>query len=224
VVRRSLPVVLFLLMPALSSAAGWTNIFNGKDLTGWESIGDGVWTVLRDGTLIGQRDLTRAPWQPSAREQRAWRDQQAWLYTRKDYGEFDLSLEYWARRGGNSGISIRDTSRAKYAIVAPVDFTKTPSKIGYEIQINNLYPDKHPTGSIYTFAMAKPGAQVDDQWNTLVIESREDIIRVRLNGQPVCEHAGDPKRSKTGPIGLQLHDQYSVTMFRNIRLREAGRR
>jgi hypothetical protein len=52
------------------------------------------------------------------------------------------------------------------------------------------------------------------------IESRHDMIRVKVNGQVTAEHAGDPERSKTGPIGLQLHDRFSWVMFRNIRLRE----
>jgi hypothetical protein len=52
------------------------------------------------------------------------------------------------------------------------------------------------------------------------IESRHDMIRVRLNGQPVAESPGDPTRSKTGPIGLQLHDRFTWIMFRNIKIRE----
>ncbi|HBY62147.1 MAG TPA: hypothetical protein DEH78_20195, partial [Solibacterales bacterium] len=56
-----------------------------------------------------------------------------------------------------------------------------------------------------TFVDAKPGAQAANEWNTLRIESRRDAIRVFVNGQPVAEHPGDPARSKTGPIGLQLH-------------------
>jgi hypothetical protein len=52
------------------------------------------------------------------------------------------------------------------------------------------------------------------------ISSRNQKITVRLNGQVVAEHPGDPQRPKTGPIGLQLHDQFSLVMFRNIRIRE----
>jgi hypothetical protein len=52
------------------------------------------------------------------------------------------------------------------------------------------------------------------------ISSRNDKITVRLNGRVVAEHPGDPKRSKTGPIGLQLHDQFSIIQFRNIRINE----
>jgi hypothetical protein len=218
---RRLRFAAFLLILARPSlpAERWEKLFNGKDLAGWESIGDGIWTVLADGTLVGQRNLAKLPWFPSAKEQQAWRDQQAWLYTVKDYGEYDLALEYWTRRGGNSGISLRDTSRARHGIVIPVDYTRTPSKIGYEIQINNQYPDKHLTGSIYTFAAAKGGVQVDDQWNSMEIEVRDERIRVKLNGQPAAESATDPKRPKVGPIGLQLHDQFSLVMFRNIRMR-----
>jgi hypothetical protein len=151
---------------------------------------------------------------------RAWRDTQCWLYTLREYGEFDLHLEYWARRPGNSGVSIRDTSRAKFGITTPADFTRTPSRLGYEIQINNGYPDPTPTGSIYALVKAKTGYQFDDDWNTLEIESRSNAIRVRLNGHLVAEHPGEPNRPKVGPIGLQLHDQFSLMWFRNVRLRE----
>lgn len=210
------------------AAAEWKEMFNGKTLDGWEVVGDGVWFFRADGTLTGQRYPERAgffeTWPVTAAQYKGWRDRQSWLYTvRNDYDEFDLHLEYWLRIRGNSGISIRDTSRARYAIVSPVDFTKTPSKIGYEIQLNNQFPDPHPTGSIYTFVDAKIGPQIDNEWNAIDIESRRGAIRVRVNGQLVAEHPGDPKRSQTGPIGLQLHDQFSVAMYRNVRIREIGR-
>jgi hypothetical protein len=121
---------------------------------------------------------------------------------------------------GNSGISLRDPSRAKWAVIAPPDYTKTPSKLGYEIQINNRYPDPHPSGSIYGFVDAPKDAQKDDDWNAMDIISRNDLITIKLNGKVVAEHPGDPKRPKVGPIGLQLHDQFQVVMFRNVRIAE----
>jgi hypothetical protein len=202
-------------------------LFNGKNLDGWEVIGDGQWTVMADGTLLGQRvtDLRKqfVPGGPlgTPKEFKAWVDTQSWLYTtRNDFGEFDLHLEYWTKTTGNSGVSIRDTSRAKAAITTPPDYTKTPSKIGYEIQINNRFPDPHPSGSIYQFVDAPKDAQRDDDWNAMDIISRKDKITVKLNGNVVAEHPGDPRRSLTGPIGLQLHDQFSIIMFRNIRITE----
>ena len=58
------------------------------------------------------------------------------------------------------------------------------------------------------------------EWNTFDIESRDDMIRVKLNDYLVSQYAGEKGRSKTGPIGLQLHDKTSVVMFRNIRIKE----
>ena len=55
------------------------------------------------------------------------------------------------------------------------------------------------------------------------ISSRNEKITISLNGRVVAEHPGDPNRSKTGPIGLQLHDQFSISQFRNIQIREIGR-
>jgi hypothetical protein len=123
------------------------------------------------------------------------------------------------RVAGNSGISLHDTGRAEHAITYPADVTKTPAKIAYEIQINNLYPDPHPTGSIYNVVDAKTGAQKDNQWNKLEIAVRKDLLKVTLNGVVVAEHAPVPGRATRGPIGLQLHDQYSVAMYRNLRIR-----
>jgi hypothetical protein len=209
----------------LFGADDWRPLLNGKNLDGWEVIGDGVWIVMSDGTLSGARRPSKDDPSPgSATLTRAqytgWRDQQSWLYTKQEFGEFDLHLSFWTRVMGNSGVSIRDSSRAKYSITIPPDYKRTPSKIGYEIQINNQYPDPHPTGSIYGFMDAKTGVQKDNEWNTLDIESRNDAIRVQLNGTLVAQHAGDPQRPKIGPIGLQLHDQFAVIQFRDIRIRE----
>jgi hypothetical protein len=65
---------------------------------------------------------------------------------------------------------------------------------------------------------AKTGVQRDDDWNTIRLEARSDKLRVFINGQLAAEHATLPERPKKGPIGLQLHDQFSVMMFRNLEL------
>ena len=154
---------------------------------------------------------------------------QAWLYTkRNDYGEFDLHVEFWLPPGGNSGVSIRDLSRAHYAINEPDSVhpelagpvKSTPAHIGYEIQIIDDDKEKFPTGSVYLFEAAKTGAMRHSDWNSMDVVSRNGMIRVLLNGEQVAESAGDPARSKTGPIGLQLHDRFSTVMFRNVRIRE----
>ena len=204
----------FLLLLATAANSHTADLFNRKNLDGWEVMGDGVWTVMKDGTLLGQRDLGKnAKTDPN----------QSWLYTKKEFGEFDLHLEWWTRLGGNSGVSLRDQTRAIHSFGAQADPKNTPSHIGYEIQISNGYKDQYPTGSLYLFEAAKTGFQIENDWNSMDIESRNDIIRVKLNGHLIMQHPGDPKRSKVGPIGLQLHDMSTIVMFRNIRIKEIAK-
>src|SRR5437773_12323581 len=113
------------------------------------------------------------------------------IHQAKRFRRVRSHLEYWTKTTGNSGVSIRDTSRAKWGIVTPPDYKRTPSKIGYEIQINNRFPDPHPSGSIYGFMDAPKDANRDDDWNAMDIISRNDKITIKLNGRVVAEHAGD---------------------------------
>jgi hypothetical protein len=225
-VTKFLP--LFLLAPVLC-AQNWTPLLNGKNLDAWETHGPCNWTILPDGSILGRR-VHDDPANPigsfpmDSSQYRHWLYQQAWLYTKAEYGQFDLHLEYWIPAGANSGVSIRDSSRARYAsyetpVPAGMKDT-TPAHIGYEIQIIDAEKEKFQSGSIYTFVAAPHGIQQKGQWNSMDIESRNDRISVRLNGILVAEYAGEPGRPKVGPIGLQLHDQFTFAMFRNIRIRE----
>jgi hypothetical protein len=193
----------------------------GKDLAQWESVGDGIWKLTPDGILLGRRPVT----DDSAAiieggSFSAWKSSQAWLYTRREYGEYDLHLDYFVGAPANSGVSIRDQSRGQFAVTVPLDVDRTPAHVAYEIQINADWPDPWPTGSIYGVERAKTGVQKLDEWNSLNIESRKSGIRVSVNGIVVAEHASLPDRPLTGPIGLQLHDRGSVVMFRDIWLME----
>ena len=213
----------------LPADLGWRPLFDGKTLEGWEPRGDCKWSVLPDGSLLGQRTQGTAP--AERQQYNGWLSRQAWLYTQAEYGEFDLHVEYWIPAGGNSGVSIRDRSRAHGAFDEPdaarpelAAFPKTtPAHIGYEIQIIDDDREKYPSGSIYSLVAAKTGVQRPGAWNSMEIESRNANIRVRLNGQVVVEGSGEEARSKTGPIGLQLHDRFSTVMFRNLRIRETAR-
>ena len=233
---RVISMALILLAPAYSQ--DWQNLFNGKNLDGWETRGECVWTPMQDGALLGQRLHAKPsepfglPWPIDRKQFQSWLYRQAWLYTTREFGEFDLHVEYWIPPHGNSGVSIRDVSRAHYAIGAPegdkyasmTTLKGTPAHIGYEIQILDGDTDRYPSGSVYLFAAAKKGVQKSQEWNSMDIESRNNMIRVKLNGEAVAESAGDPARSKSGPIGLQLHDQFTFVLFRNIRIRELSQK
>ncbi len=224
---------LTVLLASAAFGQQWQDLYNGKNLDGWKPRGECIWTVLHDGTLLGQRrhDSPAKIFPDGPIEQklfRSWWGRQAWLYSDREFGEFDLHVEYLLPPRGNSGVSIRDVSRAHYVILEPGDPDVTsrtklkgsPAHIGYEIQIIDGDNQTYPSGSIYLFQAAKTGVQKPADWNSMDIESRNDHIRVKINSVLVAEHPGDPQRSKVGPIGLQLHDQSSFVMFRNIRIRE----
>lgn len=233
--NRFLAVVALLLAASCQQqAADWKALFNGKNLDGWETRGDCIWTVVEPGILLGQRAHASVatpftvPFPIDQKQYRSWLYRQAWLYSKAEFGEFDLHVEYWMPHNMNSGVSIRDRSRAHY-VIGEQDADRpdlatplkgSPAHVGYEIQIIDGEGDKYPSGSVYTFVAAKTGFERRGEWNSMDIESRNEIIRVRLNGQLVAESPGDPKRSKTGPIGLQLHDQFTFAMFRNIKIRQ----
>lgn len=226
-------IALALLLTATAGAQNWEQLFDGKNLDAWEVRGDGTWTVLPDGTLLGQHGHANPgnpfgdAWPIALKQYRGWLGRQAWLYTKREFGEFDLHVEYLIPPRQNSGVSIRDESRAHWVIGepdsvwVPKDTTHkgSPAHVGYEIQIIDA-DAKYPSGSVYLFDAAKQGVQKSAAWNSMDIESRKDMIRVKLNGVAVSESPGDPERSKVGPIGLQLHDQFTFAMFRNIRIRQ----
>ena len=209
----------------LPADLGWRPLFNGKDLEGWERRGDCTWSVLPGGILFGTR-AAGATIPRNQQEFRTWESTQAWLYTKAEFDQFDLHVEYWLPPHGNSGISIRDRSRAHAAIgeadAARPDLASfpktTPAHVGYEIQILDD-DDTYPSGSIYGLVPAKKAVHRPGAWNSLDLESRPGLIRVRVNGQIVAEGPGDPARPKTGPLGLQLHDRFTTVMFRNLRVR-----
>lgn len=218
--RGTILALALALFAVPASAADWRDLLrNGLD--DWEVLGLGHWRLRSDGVVSAafghDRQEAFAGYSSiGAEELRQWSTRQSWLYTQGEFEEYDLHLEYWVNTPGNSGISIRDPSRARCGIAEVPDYTCTPSKLGYEIQIDSEYTGRWPTGSIYGLARAREGLARSGEWNRINIESRKESIRVFINGALAAEHAGDPDRPTKGPIGLQLHDVHSFVQFRNI--------
>ncbi|MDE3164994.1 MAG: DUF1080 domain-containing protein, partial [Acidobacteriota bacterium] len=213
----------------LPADLGWKPLFNGRNLDGWEIRGQGEWNALPGGVLVGHRSHPpSAPfgeWPAGQRQYRSWFNRHCWLYTKAEFGEFDLHLEYWIPPHGNSGVSIRDRSRAHGAVGEPdaerpdlAGFPKTtPAHIGYEIQIVAAGGDSYQSGSVYSLVPAKAGLQREGEWNSLEIESRKDAIRVapeRPTGVRVPRRPGAfahrPHRTATPrPVHARDVPQYS---------------
>src|SRR6478672_7372098 len=72
--------------------AGFTPLFNGKDLTGWKIHGGNIkaWGVEKGLLYVAQ----------PARQKPGGKEQPFWLMTEKEYGDFELRLEFKVPEGG----------------------------------------------------------------------------------------------------------------------------
>src|SRR6516225_8620805 len=142
---------------------GFTSLFNGKDLTGWKVLPGGkmeVWGA-KDGLLFvdGRGG--------------------AWLMTEKEYGDFEIRLEFKMPKMGNSGVALR----------APL--MGDPAYQGMEIQLlddanyTGLRDAQH-TASIYDVVPpTEAGLKANKpfgEWNTYKITAKGRKITVELNG------------------------------------------
>lgn len=182
-------------------------LFDGKSLAGWEPVesSSANWEV-KDGMIV-----TRGKGG-------------GWLSTTREYGDFELELEYRLEKGGNSGIFLRSPREGN------------PAFVGLEIQILDDDADVYKTlrpyqycGSVYGVIPAQRGAiKPPGEWNAMKIRLQGSKVRVWINGKPVVdgdlslhkdaekEHPGILRTS--GYIGLQSHDE--PVEFRNIRIHE----
>jgi hypothetical protein len=195
---------------------GWTPLFDGKSLAGWDETGTvGGWRVHDGllGCLFGKEGGD--------------------LRTKEDFQDFDLRLEFKTARMANSGVFLRATR----------DETN-PAYSGCEIQIlddfdweketNTTLKDWQLTGSLYgsVAAGAKGTLHPIGQWNSYEILYRGRRLAVALNGRTlydvdVDKVPGDPpfaKRAKSGFIGLQHYvcagpAGEDVVSFRNVSIR-----
>ena len=191
-----------------SSDEGFTKLFDGKTLTGWE--GDTKGYSVKDGVIVCEKDGG------------------GFLYTAKEYGDFEFRFEFILTPGANNGIGIR-TPRGG-----------DPAYAGMEIQILDDTADQYKSlkpyqyhGSIYGVVPAKKGHQKPvGEWNTETITCKGKHVTVVLNGETIVdadiEKASTPKTIDGGNHpGLKNDKGYiafcghgAQVEFRNIRIKE----
>lgn len=204
--------LLLVLLPAVSAAAGeWTELFDGKTLEGWTTVGgryDGraVWTVA-DGAIVGREGPNRAG---------------GLLYTKDAYRNVEIELETKLTWPFDSGVFLR----------------MRPGERGMQVtldhrpggEIGGLYSDgwvRHNPAGAALFRR--------DAWNTVKVRCVGDPMHVTvwLNGALLTDFRlpeGGGTFARDGLIGLQVHGARADTgeaRFRKIRVRrlpdDAGR-
>ena len=160
-------------LSAQSSGGGWTTLFDGKTLKGWNVVGDANWEVV-DGVLQANKASGNA-----------------YLVTPMSYGDFQLTLDFWVTADANSGVFIRCED--------PKDITASNA---YEVNIFDTRPDQtYRTGAIVDVAKPASVIMTGGKWNTFDITARGSKLTVILNGVTVVDIT-DTKHAR-GAIALQ---------------------
>lgn len=195
----------------LSAADGdWVNLFDGRNLKGWqESENKGSWKVA-DGCLIADGPRSHlfyaGPVKGAA------------------FKNFEFAAEVMTQPKSNSGIYFHTAFQAK----------GWPEK-GFEVQINNTatgegnYSENKKTGSLYGVRNVYKTPAKDGEWCQVQVAVRQKNIQVRVNGMLVVDYT-EPTQALTHPEGpgrvissgtfaLQCHDRGSQSRYRNLRVR-----
>src|ERR1035437_1897266 len=175
-----------------------TPLFDGKDLKGWEPIGNvenNKW-VARDGELVNDN-----PEVPGQKARGA-----ANIKTTEKFQDFKLHIEVNCPEGGNSGIYMR----GRYELQVGTEGGKLPS---------------HEMGAIYSWYPPPQGSEnALGKWTTFDITLVGRHVTVLRDGKLYHDNvelpgptggALDSNEAEPGPIYLQ-GDHHGVITYRNI--------
>ena len=110
--KKFILITIIILTPLLKAEEKkWVTLYNGKDLTGWQTTGN--WLPQKDGSVLIQ----------PRKGEKGWQRYSAYLWSKKKYKDFVLHVEYKYPPKGNSGIHFR------------VGDLKNPVKTGIEAQV-----------------------------------------------------------------------------------------
>ena len=198
-------------VPLPAQGENWIELFNGRDLTGWQAnVKPDSFSVV-DGLLKvhGRNGMSHL------------------FYTGDDSADdtfinFELEAEVRADPNSNSGIFFhtnRELRKNKYL------------NKGYEVQLNSTAKEKRKTGSLYAVVDLAKSPVDETRWFKLRIKVVGKHIEVWLNGNKVTDYVEpeNPERPASrarrlidpdgGAIAIQAHDPGSVFFFRTIRIR-----
>jgi hypothetical protein len=187
---------------------GFTSLYNGKDLTGWTSLGGHCTYEAKGDTIIG----TTIKGSPST-----------YLSTDKsDYTDFIFTAELKWEVQGNSGVMFRGQQKPGKNNV---------TVFGPQAEMEG-YQERGWSGGIYgqacggwyyplwleAHAEARKAIKKDG-WNRITVLAKGDTFKTWVNGIP----AGHLKNSeyKQGFFSLQVHSgKEGEIHFRNIKVKE----
>jgi hypothetical protein len=189
---------------------GFTNIFNGENLTGWKATGKTEQWTSEPGVIVCKGGGG------------------GWLLTEKEYGDFEFRCEYkWSKEGGNSGVALRTPDKGDPAYVGMeiqlIDDENWEKANGFKLQT------WQNTGAIYNVQAPKlQNNKPIGEWNAVRIVAKGRNITVELNDKELVKANLDDYKDKyqdhpgltreKGHVGFQ---SYNIRVdFRNVYIKE----
>jgi hypothetical protein len=204
---------------------GFAALFNGKDLKGWWGIGTedpAKWMALSPEKLAEKKaksleDISKH-WSVEG-DELVNDGKGLYLSTEKNFGDFELLLEYRTVPRADSGIYLRGIPQVQ--IWDSTD--KGKFKLGADKGSGGLWNNPKGQGKDPLVLADKPLGE----WNSFRIIMAGDLVTVYLNGKLVVDHAKlqnyfNKKGAlpEKGPIQLQTHG--GEIRWRNVFVREIG--
>jgi len=192
-------------------------LFDGKGLDGWR-FKPGSWVVEKDGSLSAKGKGN--------------------IWTKKQYGDFILDLQFKTSYRGNSGVFLR-TADIEDEVQTGIEMQVLDSFTGQ----GTYDTSRHSCGAIYDcLAPSRNVVNPPGEWNHVTITAVANWIYIIMNGVPVIDmdlnrwttaHQNPPRRPgeppvknkfrtaykdmpRQGYIGFQYHND--PVWFRNVRI------
>ncbi|HOC17079.1 MAG TPA: DUF1080 domain-containing protein [Vicinamibacterales bacterium] len=207
-------------LAAMPPDEGFVPIFNGTDLTGWQGLVENP--IVR--AKMSPQDLAARQPAADAKMRENWGVRSGMivfngsgdnLCTVKEYGDFEMLVDWRITKDGDSGIYLRGTPQVQIWDPARVD-------VGAQVGSGGLYNNQKNPSKPLVFADNPVG-----EWNTFRIVMIGEKVTVFLNGVKVVDNVTMENywdRSQPifarGPIELQAHG--TDLQFRDIYVREIG--
>lgn len=203
-------LALFSCSQEQKSEDNWTELFNGKDLSGWKVVAGTAPYEVVNGEIIG----TSVAGSPNT-----------FLITEATYGDFILELDLKVEDvTSNSGVMARGqfdpAAREGKGLVFGYQIEADPTERAWS---GGIY-DEARRGWLYPLELnpeAKTAFKMGE-YNHYRIEAIGDELKTWINGQEVAYVVDD--MDKTGFIGLQVHSIRDSTQagrktyFKNVKI------
>ena len=217
--KRNVVLVYALLaaQAVLATEAGWRELFNGKDLTGWRANADPGAFVVVDGAIKAHAT------HPSNRGHLFFVGQRS--DGLESFKNFELEAVVRGEPRSNSGIFFHTDMETRDGVLH--------LKNGYEVQLNSSNTEKRKTGSLYDVVDFDQSLVNETNWFTVNIRVQNQRIVVQINGKTAVDYTEPPDvvaqrsperkgrvlRPDGGAIALQAHDDKSTFYFKTVRVR-----